>query len=101
MAVQRPCRALAIVLAMAATVLAPTGAAGAGADTAPEVTTVPVSFQVANTNTSSVPCLSDGATYTVNGHLTGPSSAFASGAAPAVTVYLFGEEAGEWNWHLT
>jgi pimeloyl-ACP methyl ester carboxylesterase len=61
---------------------------------------LPVSFQVANTNTSAAPCLSDGARYTISGHISGPQAALASGRAQNITVYLFGYEAGEWNWDL-
>src|SRR5437868_1300491 len=101
MAVQRRCRALAVLAALVAALLPTAGAPPARAETTPDVTSVPVAFQVANTNTSGVPCFSDGAAYTVSGHLTGPPSAFEAGAASAVTIYLFGEDAGEWNWHLT
>src|SRR4051812_27817657 len=63
---------------------------------------VPVAFQVVNTDTSGAPCNparpSDGRPYTVRGHLTGPKSAFAARRSNAVTFYLFGYEAGEWNW---
>ena len=64
---------------------------------------LPVAFQVQNTDTSQAPCppgsvASDGATYTVRGHISGPAAALASGKAHAITVYLFGYEAGEWNW---
>jgi pimeloyl-ACP methyl ester carboxylesterase len=64
---------------------------------------LPVAFQVKNTNTSPAACSSgvaDGATYTIRGHISGPQSALASGRAPLITVYLFGYEAGEWNWDL-
>ena len=66
---------------------------------------LPVAFQVQNTDTSQAPCppgsvASDGATYTVRGHISGPAAALASGKAHAITVYLFGYEAGEWNWDL-
>src|SRR5256714_6241406 len=63
----------------------------------------PVAFQVKNTNTSQSPCnsgLPDGATYTIRGHISGPQAALASGKADLITVYLFGYEAGEWNWNL-
>jgi pimeloyl-ACP methyl ester carboxylesterase len=60
-----------------------------------------VSFRVQNTNTSGVPCPSDNADYIVHGHLVGPQSVLAGPAARAVTVYLGGEDAGEWNWRLT
>ena len=60
-----------------------------------------VSFHVQNTNTSGVPCPSDNAGYTVHGHLVGPQPVLAGPAPPVVTVYLSGEDAGEWNWRLT
>lgn len=66
---------------------------------------LPVAFQVKNTNTSRAPCppgaiASDGATYTIRGHITGPRAALTSGKAQSITMYLFGYEAGEWNWEL-
>jgi pimeloyl-ACP methyl ester carboxylesterase len=75
-------------------------AAPAAAQSAVEL---PVAFQVKNTNTSQSPCTSglpDGATYTIRGHISGPQAALASGKADLITVYLFGYEAGEWNWDL-
>lgn len=63
-----------------------------------KVESLPVSFRVANTNSSGLPCPSDGRTYTVRGHLTGPRAALAH--PRAVTLYLFGYDAGEWNWRL-
>jgi pimeloyl-ACP methyl ester carboxylesterase len=60
-----------------------------------------VSFRVQNTNTSGVPCPSDNATYTVHGHLVGPQSALAGNKPRVVTVYLTGQDMGEWNWRLT
>src|SRR5437870_883718 len=65
-----------------------------------DVIDVPVSFAVADTNTSQAPCVSDGAKYTVRGHLTGPRSALRGDRRRAVTLYLYGFEGGEWNWHL-
>jgi len=76
------------------------GAARASAQSSVEI---PVSFQVKNTNTSQSPCTSglpDGATYTIHGHISGPQAALAAGKADLITVYLFGYEAGEWNWDL-
>src|SRR5207302_985207 len=61
---------------------------------------LPVSFTVTNSNTSQAPCFSDGATYVVHGHITGPQSAFSSGQDGTITVYLYGYEGGEWNWHF-
>ena len=81
------------------------GAAG-GADAAVEhpasdpVQTVAVSFRVRNTNTSRVPCASDGAGYTVRGHLVGPTSQLAGGANRAVTLYYHGLGFGEFFWRF-
>jgi pimeloyl-ACP methyl ester carboxylesterase len=61
-------------------------------------TEVPVAFEVTNTNSSQDPCASNGATYTVRGHISGPSPALENGTAKTITIYLFGYEAGEWNW---
>src|SRR5256885_647020 len=60
----------------------------------------PVAFTVANTDTSKVSCVSDGATYIVRGHLVGPRSAMARRQLRTVTLYLYGYEGGEWNWNL-
>jgi pimeloyl-ACP methyl ester carboxylesterase len=60
---------------------------------------VPVTFQVWNTNTSLVPCASDGLPYEVKGHLVAPQSVLAA-SARAVTLYLHGAEAGEWMWRF-
>ena len=64
----------------------------------------PVEFQVSNTNGSKAPCYNgtptDGATYTIHGHISGPQATLAAGKARSITVYLFGYEAGEWNWDL-
>jgi pimeloyl-ACP methyl ester carboxylesterase len=105
MAVQRPCRASSWIIVVAAVVASALASANLGATAAAaapaDVVSVPVAFTVADTNTSGVPCPSDGAPYTVRGHLSGPRATLTSRRADAVTVYLFGEEAGEWNWHLT
>jgi hypothetical protein len=60
-----------------------------------------VSFHVQNTNTSGVRCPSDNADYTVHGHLVGPQSVLAGPGPRAVTLYLGGEDGGEWNWRMT
>jgi pimeloyl-ACP methyl ester carboxylesterase len=77
---------------------------GAAAPARSGVVEVPVAFRVLNTDTSGAPCNparpSDGKAYTVRGHLTGPRSALAGQRSSAVTLYLFGYEAGEWNWNL-
>jgi pimeloyl-ACP methyl ester carboxylesterase len=59
---------------------------------------VPVEFGVVNTNTSGVPCPSDGAAYTVRGRLVGPRSALAGPRPRAVTLYLHGFNAGGFMW---
>jgi pimeloyl-ACP methyl ester carboxylesterase len=61
-----------------------------------KVTSLPVAFQVKNTNTTAVPCTPDGATYTVRGHLTGP----AKGKRSGVALYLHGLGLGEWLWNF-
>src|SRR5256714_6526916 len=83
------------------------GAPARAADTqsaAGGIVEVPVAFQVVNSDTSGAPCNparpSDGRTYTVRGHLTGPRAALLAQRSGAVTLYLFGYEGGEWNWDL-
>ena len=73
-------------------------AAAAPADAHVRVGSVPVRFRVAHTDTTRMPCPSDGRTYTLRGHLTGPRAALRH--PRAVTLYLFGYDAGEWNWRL-
>jgi pimeloyl-ACP methyl ester carboxylesterase len=80
-------------------------AAGATPAAARSTVELPVTFQVKNIEAPQAPCTSsssasDGATYTVRGHISGPQEALASGKARAITIYLFGYDAGEWNWHL-
>src|SRR4051812_25828047 len=72
----------------------------AGAADTGGVVELPVSFTVTNSNTSQAPCFSDGATYVVRGHITGPQSALSSGRGETITVYLYGYEGGEWNLHF-
>jgi pimeloyl-ACP methyl ester carboxylesterase len=67
---------------------------------------VSVTFTVRNTNTSQFACASDGATYKVQGHITGPASALAAKKkkkkrrAKGVTLYLHGLGLGEWLWNF-
>src|SRR5436190_23263689 len=78
-------------------------AQNAAAAAAQSTVELPIAFQVKNTNTSQSNCTSglpDGATYTIRGHISGPRDALAAGKADLITVYLFGYEAGEWNWDL-
>src|SRR4051794_781402 len=99
-------RAVTGALVAATFVCMSSGASLARATTPPgaggQVVEVPVAFQVTNTDTSGAPCNparpSDGKPYTVRGHLAGPRAALATPAS--VTLYLFGYEAGEWNWDL-
>ena len=97
---RRAMRRGAIAIAAAVAVLAVLAGPSLGAS---EVrfrmpASIPVSFRVANTNTSGAPCQSDGRTYTVRGHLTGPRAAMRT--TRSVTLYLSGYDAGEWNWRL-
>src|SRR6266480_3283275 len=100
---RRTCgRFFAAVLSAAVSsgILLAQGATPAAAQSAVEL---PVAFQVKNTNTSPASCssgLADGATYRIRGHISGPPAALASGKAELITIYLFGYEAGEWNWDL-
>jgi len=64
------------------------------------VVELPVSFKVSNTNTSKDPCFSDGATYTVKGHITAPQGSLATSKDRTIAFYLYGYEGGEWNWAL-
>ena len=89
----RKLRRAAVALAVAAAALAPAASARAA-----DVVSRQVSFRVTNSNTSGLPCSSDGVDYTVRGHLTGPPSALVH--PRVVTLYLFGYDAGEWNWRL-
>jgi pimeloyl-ACP methyl ester carboxylesterase len=80
-------------------------AAGPAPAAAQSTVEFPVAFQVKNTEAPNAPCTSssgpsNGATYTVRGHISGPQSALASGSAHRITVYLFGYDSGEWNWNL-
>lgn len=59
-----------------------------------------VTFTVSNVNRSGVPCDSDGKTYTVRGHLVGPSTGLSRPDRRSVTVYLHGLELGEWFWRF-
>src|SRR3954447_8753158 len=64
------------------------------------VVDLPVAFKVRNTNTSALPCPSDGTEYTVRGHLVGPRSALDGSRPRAVTVYLHGFNVGAFMWRL-
>jgi pimeloyl-ACP methyl ester carboxylesterase len=72
----------------------------------PKVRSVAVTFTVHNTNTSKFACTSDGATYQVRGHITGPASVIASTSrkkkrrAKGATIYLHGLGVAEWLWYF-
>jgi hypothetical protein len=95
-----------VVLLAAVLVSMAVGAIGSAPALGASIVQIPVAFQVKNTNTSQAPCTSglpDGSTYTIRGHISGPAAALRAGAGRAitpVTLYLFGYEAGEWNWDL-
>jgi pimeloyl-ACP methyl ester carboxylesterase len=69
----------------------------APAQAATTVTQVPVSFAVKNVNTSLVPCLTDGRSYTIHGTLVLPAGATPS----AVTLYAHGLGFGAFFWDFT
>ena len=60
----------------------------------------PLVFDVTNTNTSGVPCPSDGLPYQVHGTLVAPSSELAATETGAVTVYLHGFNVAGWMWNF-
>jgi alpha-beta hydrolase superfamily lysophospholipase len=91
-------RRTAAFVALVATALG--SAAAPSAAIGDEVVERPVAFEVRNTNSSGFACSSDGASYTVRGHLTGPRSALDAAGRNAVTLYLYGWEGGEWNWRF-
>lgn len=70
------------------------------------IKSVAVTFTVHNTNTSKFACASDGATYQVKGHITGPASALASTSKKrkrrptGATLYLHGLGVAEWLWYF-
>jgi pimeloyl-ACP methyl ester carboxylesterase len=66
------------------------------------VKSVPVAFTVKNTNTTNVPCVPDGATYTVRGHLTGPAAALTKKRSKryGATLYLHGLGVAGWLWNF-
>lgn len=92
---------LGTITALSALGLSALGVVTAGAaQAAPELVDLPISFEVANTNTSGVSCSVDGKPYVVRGHLTGPASALSGDARPDGTLYLHGLELGEWFWRM-
>jgi pimeloyl-ACP methyl ester carboxylesterase len=66
-----------------------------------DIVDLDVSFSVVNQNRSRVPCSSDGATYTVRGHIVAPRSILAGPAPRAITVYLHNLGFASYYWHFT
>lgn len=64
------------------------------------VVDVPVSFRVANVNRTPDPCTSDGAPYTLRGHITAPRALLVAPRPPPVTLYLHGSILGEQSWRF-
>jgi pimeloyl-ACP methyl ester carboxylesterase len=92
----RPARAGLLALSILAAAV-PTSAASTGPiDLTSE--SIPATFHVVNTNTSKVPCQSDGRAYDVVGHLTGPRSLLRNGPMTAATLYLHGDGFDESLW---
>lgn len=60
----------------------------------------PVTFTVRNVNNSDVPCATDGKTYTVSGHITGPAATLESAGEKDGALYLHGLDVGEWFWRF-
>jgi pimeloyl-ACP methyl ester carboxylesterase len=95
-------RALALAgLLLLLPILLPAAADAKRVKTASVVAT----FTVRNTDTSQFACASDGGTYEVKGHVTGPASALASTSKPkkrskGATLYLHGLGVGEWLWNF-
>ena len=63
-----------------------------------EIADISVGFTVDNVNRSLVPCLTDGARYTLSGHIVGPRAALRDGAA--ATLYLHGAAVPEATWRM-
>jgi alpha-beta hydrolase superfamily lysophospholipase len=88
-------RALALVLVLVGL------AVPAPASAAPEpIDEIDVSFTVRNTNRSSVPCPSDGRTYTVKGTLVGPAGSLAAPTSPRINVLVHDITTGGWFWRM-
>src|SRR5947208_11291228 len=68
-----------------------------------KVVTRGVAFSVQNIDRSKLACTTDGASYQITGHLTGPRSALAASSRKrksAATLYLHGLGFGEWFWNF-
>jgi len=81
--------------AVAGVLVIPASAAGAKDDA---VMSIPVSFPVQNTNNTTVACRSDGADYTIRGHIVATRAALAH--SDAATLYLHAVTQGEFYWNF-
>ncbi|GAA2540337.1 alpha/beta hydrolase [Pseudonocardia hydrocarbonoxydans] len=89
-------RHIALIAALGAAVTATVTAAPlAMADG--QVVEVPISFSVQNTNTTTVPCPSDGAEYTVRGTLVAPAEAVESGGAVSLLLHAVTFDQDYWQ----
>jgi pimeloyl-ACP methyl ester carboxylesterase len=99
-----------VALVLLLVIAVPVGAEGKKKKTkSVKAASVSVVFTVKNTNTSQFKCTSDGGTYQVKGHITGPASALVASskkkkkkakAISAATLYLHGLGLGEWFWNF-
>jgi pimeloyl-ACP methyl ester carboxylesterase len=82
----------ALGAAVAATItVAPVALAGG------QVVEVPISFTVQNTNTTTVPCASDGKEYTVRGTLVAPQEAVESGGSVSLLLHAVTFDQDYWQ----
>jgi pimeloyl-ACP methyl ester carboxylesterase len=94
-------RSLAALGFAAVLTAAPGGITTPGAGAAPaDIQRVPVTFQVANTNSSGLPCPAGGEKVTISGELVAPNGALEATGPKAVTLYLHGLDAGLWFWNF-
>jgi pimeloyl-ACP methyl ester carboxylesterase len=95
----RTAAAATTVAALLVTIAARSAAPARAASEPAPVQSRAVSFQVHNTNRSMVPCQSDGAAYTIVGHLVGPEARPGDDdTARAVVLDLHGLGFGEFFW---
>jgi pimeloyl-ACP methyl ester carboxylesterase len=62
-----------------------------------KIVEVPISFDVRNTNTTTVPCASDGAEYTVRGTLVAPAEAVGSGGSVSLLLHAVTFDQDYWQ----
>lgn len=91
-------RSIVVLVLCAAALVSPASTWSASAESAPHE--VELSFTVRNVNRSTVPCLSDGRTYTVRGTLVGPADELAAARTERVNVLVHDITTGGWFWQL-